>query len=273
MPLPLLHWAGGIAGRLVYAGSLSYRRTLDSNLRQAGLFRPELAHEAAAATGRSMLELPYVWLRPKRTLALTTTSDWHLIAQARARGRGIIFLTPHLGCFEVTAQHFAVNEIDGARITVLYRRPRKAALLPLVEGFRSRPNLELAAADVGGVRRLLRALKRGEAVGLLPDQVPSTGEGVWAPFFGRPAYTMTLPARLAEMTGATILLALGERLPHARGWCVRIYPFDEPLTGTPEERAALLNRAMEQLIRSKPEQYLWGYKRYKVPRGVTPPAP
>lgn len=222
--------------------------------------------------GKSVLEVPYLWLRPTQDiLDRTRTVDWHLIEAARARGKGIIFLTPHLGCFEVTAQFFAVNPRDGAPITVLYRPPRKTALRGLIEKSRARGNLFLAPADLSGVRQLVRALRRGEAVGLLPDQVPSRGEGIWAPFFGRPAYTMTLPAKLQEMTGATILLAYGERLSKARGWVVRIYPFEAILSGTSAERATQINQAMERLIRLAPTQYFWGYNRYKTPKGVGRP--
>ncbi len=164
-------------------------------------------------------------MRPQDdVLARTRATGWDHVRAARAAGRGIVFLTPHLGCFEVTAQFYANNRAygpdSGAPLTVLYRPPRKPWLAPLVEGRRARGNLMLAPADLSGVRRLSRALKRGEAIGMLPDQVPSRGEGVWAPFFGRDAYTMTLPARLARQTGAALLLAHGERLADGDGWIV-----------------------------------------------------
>ena len=115
---------------------------------------------------------------------------------------------------------------------------------------------------------MLRALRRGEAVGLLPDQVPPDGLGVWAPFFGRPAYTMTLAARLVQQTHAVPLIAWGERLPGGDGYVVHVSAFDEPLpadAAAQAESAAAVNRAMERLIRQRPQQYLWGYHRYKSP--------
>ena len=118
----------------------------------------------------------------------------------------------------------------------------------------------------------MRALRQKQAVGLLPDQVPSRGEGIFAPHFGRLAYTMTLPARLAEMSNAVILLAWGERLARGQGYVVHIVPFEEPLFGSAEEQAGAINRALEALIRRCPAQYLWGYRRYKIPRGVKRPA-
>ena len=110
---------------------------------------------------------------------------------------------------------------------------------------------------------------------MLPDQVPPEGMGVWGPFFGQPAYTMTLAARLVQQTGAVPLLAWGERLPRGRGYTVHITPLSEPLptagSSAPEaqaESAALVNREMERLIRAAPGQYLWGYNRYKQPRSA-----
>lgn len=275
LPLSWLHRIGAALGRSVVVLSPVYRRHLRQNLRQAGVSDRVSVGRAAAEAGKGVLELPYLWLRPANDiLSRTQTANWELVTAARARGRGIIFLTPHLGCFEVTAQYFAVNLKDGAPITVLYRPPRKAALRPIFEGVRARGNLKLAPADLGGVRRMVRALRHGEAVGLLPDQVPTRGEGVWAPFFGKAAYTMRLPAKLREITDATILLAYGERLSHARGWVIHLLPFERSLDGPPEFQAAQINAAMESLIKLCPEQYFWGYNRYKVPRGVKrPPSP
>ncbi|MFZ9406617.1 MAG: lysophospholipid acyltransferase family protein, partial [Burkholderiaceae bacterium] len=109
------------------------------------------------------------------------------------------------------------------------------------------------------------ALRRGEAIGVLPDQVPSQGEGTWVPFFNRLAYTMTLPERLARLTGAVVLMGHAERLQHGQGWQMRIEPLEtDP---TPLE----VNRAMEKIIRRLPEQYFWGYNRYKAPPGVSHP--
>jgi KDO2-lipid IV(A) lauroyltransferase len=118
---------------------------------------------------------------------------------------------------------------------------------------------------LAGVRALLRALRRGEVVGLLPDQVPDAGEGEWAPFFGRPAYTMTLPGRLAQSSGAGVCLLVAERLSQGRGWRVHVDAFADSAT------PSALNAAMERLVRRFPEQYLWGYNRYKQPAGVPGP--
>ena len=274
LPLGLLQRIGGGLGRFVGRWSPGYRRHLVGNLAQAGYpaaTDPALVARAAGQAGRGVLELAHVWMRPQdEVLARTRATGWEHVEAARAAGRGIVFLTPHLGCFEVTAQYYANNREAGAPLTVLYRRPRKAWLAPLIEGRRARQNLTLAPADRSGVRRLVRALKRGEAIGMLPDQVPSNGEGVWARFFGKHAYTMVLPARLQRLTGAVLLFAHGERLADGVGWVVHFSTLDEPLPDDPTEAATRINEALERLIRTNPEQYLWGYARYKTPRSATP---
>jgi Kdo2-lipid IVA lauroyltransferase/acyltransferase len=267
-PLWLLHWIGGGLGWLAYALSPSYRRRLRANAAQAGLEWPAV-RPAVAQAGRMAAELPWLWMRPHdaRLGDRVQVEGEACIEAAHQQGRGLIFLTPHLGCFEVTAQAYA--EYFGTRcgpLTALYRPPRKAALRELVDTARHRPGLKTAPATLSGVRQMIRALKAGEAVGLLPDQVPPDGMGVWAPFFGKPAYTMTLAARLSHQTGARIVLAWGERLARGAGYVVRFSPLEETLPLEAESAAACINRAMERLILQSPGQYLWGYHRYKSPR-------
>ena len=109
---------------------------------------------------------------------------------------------------------------------------------------------------------------------MLPDQVPGRGEGVWAPFFGKPAYTMTLAARLAEggTSNPTVLLAHAERLPYGAGYHLVMQPLGVPLAETLDARVAQFNAALERMIQSNPGQYLWGYNRYKAPAGSLPEA-
>jgi KDO2-lipid IV(A) lauroyltransferase len=260
-----LRWAqsvGALAGRIAMALSPGFRRKSSDNLAMAGLLEPARLRRTAEEVGRAAAETPFVWFAPHdRVEALIRVEGQEVLDRARAGGRGVILLTPHLGCFEAAARAVARS----GPITVLYKPPRLDAMRHLVETGRESPGVRPVPASAAGVRGLLRALKRGEAIGVLPDQVPSDGDGVWAPFFGRPAYTMTLPHRLARLTGASVLMACGERLARGGGWRVRF----EPLEGeaTPEA----VNRAMEAMIRRLPDQYFWGYNRYKVPPGAAGP--
>jgi KDO2-lipid IV(A) lauroyltransferase len=277
--LGFLHALGALLGWAGYGLSASYRRRVRTHAALAGLGAAD-RRAAVAEAGRMVAEMPLLWLRPSGQPVQPPVQWQHaeLIERALEAGRGVVMLTPHLGSFEVIAQAYA--ERFGARqpMTALYRPARKAWLRELEATARNRPGLLTAPASLAGVRQMIRALRQGQTVGLLPDQVPPDGMGVWAPFFGRPAYTMTLASRLALQTGAAVLLTLCERLPGSSGWRIRVFELPEPLPAAAAfgaddaahqtECAAVMNRAMEYLIRQCPTQYLWGYNRYKAPRSL-----
>jgi KDO2-lipid IV(A) lauroyltransferase len=258
-PLWLLHAVGLAVGWLAFLASPTYRRRFLANAAQAG-FALGQVRGAIGQTGKLVAETPRLWF------GRTPPVEWlqpALVEAAQAAGRGIVFLTPHLGCFEVAAQSYAARF---GRVTVLYRPARKPWLREMVATARVRDNLAAAPTTLAGVKQMLKALQAGDAVGLLPDQVPPQGLGVWAPFFGKPAYTMTLSARLAQQTGAAVLLVWAQRLPWGRGYRVHVRPWPGELPRDPAQAAAQVNHHMELLIRECPAQYLWGYARYKQPR-------
>ena len=262
-----LHAVGTVLGWTVYGMSPTYRRNLKANLAQAGYSDARTRHEAIAAAGCMVAETPALWFRPQEEVAAMVKSLQGAARQAIAaiaHGKPMLFLTPHMGCFEVTAQYAALQ----GPLTVLYRAPKMAWLEPLMREGRARRNVRLAAADLSGVRELMGALKRGEAVGFLPDQVPGEGEGEWAEFFGRPAYTMTLAAKLASRQGLEVYLLYARRLARGKGYEIVVRHLPGQVAG--ESAARRLNRAIEDLVRECPGQYLWGYNRYKTPRGAKP---
>lgn len=265
LPLWLLHGLGWMLGWLSFLLSPTYRRRLLENIAQAG-YRFAAVSGAVGGAGRMVSELPRLWL------GAAARCEWEndtCVDKAYATGRGVVFLTPHLGCFEVTAQALAARYAQRhGPLTVLYRPARQAWLARLMLQARDRPGLVTAPTNLAGVRQMIRSLRNGHAVGLLPDQVPPDGMGVWAPFFGRDAYTMTLSARLAQQTGATILLLWGERLTWGRGFRLHFRELHEALSSDLDTAVAQVNQAMERLIRECPSQYLWGYARYKHPKGT-----
>jgi KDO2-lipid IV(A) lauroyltransferase len=267
LPLPVVHALGVALAWAVYGFAPSWRKRLRANLAQAGYTDARTRRAAVAEAGKMLLESPKLWLRPRaEILALVRRVEGlELAERARAAGRGIVFLTPHYGCWEITP-HVAA---ELAPLTVLYRPPKDEGLMEMMQAGRARHNVSLAPADLGGVRRLLAALKRGEPIGILPDQVPNKGEGEWVPFFGRPAYTMTLAAKLIERPGVVCILALGRRLPRGAGYEVRFLPLAAAQPG--ESSVRRINRALEEALRDHPEQYLWSYNRYKRPAGAPPP--
>lgn len=272
LPLPLLHGLGALLGWASFLLSPRYRRRLLDNARLAAVPRADLL-ASVAQSGRLVTELPRLWFG--RPVPVRWDGAQH-IDEARARGAGLLFLTPHLGCFEITAQAYAQRYGADRPMTVLYRPARQPWLQDLVAGARQRPGLMTAPTTLAGVKQLIKALRAGEAVGLLPDQVPPEGLGVWAPFFGREAYTMTLSARLARSADAQVLLAWGERLSWGRGFVVHVRPLDEHLpeglSDDPQRAAQQVNQAMEGLVRECPRQYLWSYNRYKKPAASGPAA-
>ena len=263
LPLWLLHAIGWCMGWLAFGLSPTYRRRLVAHAKLAGYSLAQV-RGAIGQAGCMVAELPRLWLgRP-------VASEWRdtaCVEEAYAHGRGVVFLTPHLGCFEISPQTGVAR--FGPRfgpVTVLYRPARQPWLAKVMAASRARPGLETAPTTLSGVRQMIKALRRGHAVGLLPDQVPPEGQGLWSPFFGRKAYTMTLAARLVQQTGARVVLMRNERLSWGRGFVVHAEAMQQPLAADTATAVAQINQEMERLIRACPQQYLWGYGRYKQPR-------
>lgn len=275
IPLCILHPIGGFLGEVVWRCAPRFRRRMNENLRQAG-YQPEaMAREVSRQLGMQAIESGWIWKRPHRELmqyVKATEKADRLIADALASGRPVLFMTPHIGCFEITPVWLAQRHLqaEGRYMAILYRTPRKAILRPAVQKGRETPGIVPAPADLKGVRELVRAFRDGQIVGVLPDQVPSKGEGVWADFWGRKAYTMTLPLKLARQFNAIRIVAWGRRVP-GRGWVIDARRWEGDLTGDLNKDAAAMNRALEGVIRRIPEQYLWSYNRYKCPSGVQRP--
>ncbi len=250
-------------GWLAWALSPTYRRRFAANSAQAG-YRFAQVKDAVGHAGRMVAELPRLWLTET---AVNAVHGAQVVEQGWAKGKGILFLTPHLGCFELSVQGAAkLWSAEHGPITILYRPAKQAWLAEMMLTARNRSGIQAVPTSLSGVRQMIKALRKGEAVGLLPDQVPPHGQGQWAPFFGKDAYTMTLAARLALQTGATVVLARCERLAAGRGYELFFEALSEPLSDQLDEAVVQLNQAMEHTIRQCPSQYLWGYGRYKQPR-------
>ena len=272
LPLQWYHVLGGWLGWLVYWSSPRYSSRLRENLRASGVWTDEadyrrILRSAIAEAGRQGAEILPLWFRPQSqvTPLVRSCSGEREVLDAYAKGRGVILLTPHLGCFEISAIYAA----ERFPITVLYRPSHFAPINNLIVAGRGRGREQLAPANMKGVRLLLKALKSGESIGVLPDQVPSAGEGAWVDFFGRPAYTMTLIGRLCEAVDAAVFVAIARRLPRGAGYAIEVSRVDGSLSGSDGIRR--MNAAIEAAVRKYPEQYLWSYNRYKHPAGAPLP--
>ncbi len=266
LPLAVLHALGAAAGRLLGAFGTREAKVACRNVELAFPALDRVAQRALyrrtlAETGKSTFELPKFWgATPERALALIrdVRGREHVDA-ALAAGRGVLVAAPHLGAWELLNLYLSTL----APLTILYKAPRSAALEAVLTATRGVLGAEAVRAEASGVRLLFRRLREGRLVGILPDQRPKGGEGEDAPFFGRPARTMTLLSRLAEKTGAPVVLAFAERLAHGRGFRIHFAPA-EPEVASADRVAAVaaLNRGIERLVALAPAQYQWTYKRY-----------
>lgn len=262
LSLPKLHRLGAGLGRILFflsgsSAAMQRSNLLQSNLVPAANIKTTLKINAAES-GKSLLETLAIWQKSDAELLslVKQVHGWQHATAALEAKQGLIFLTPHMGCFEITSIYYGSKH----PITILFRPPKLKWLQKLMDVGRARPGVTLAEANTQGVRKLMQALKRGEAIGILPDQIPAEGEGEWADFFGKSAYTMTLASKIAVKTGATVIMAFGERLADGQGYAIHLSRVESIAS------ADLLNQAIEQQIAQKPEQYLWQYNRYKVRR-------
>lgn len=268
LPLPLTHAIGVWVGGLLWWIPNDLRRIASRNLvltfpEMPVADRERLLRRNLWETGKLLLELGPLWLwRGERVLALVrgeVAGEEALTDTVRLR-RGAILLTPHLGAWEMAGLYYSSRH----PLTILYR-PSRLGLDELSVRGRGRLGGKVVATDARGVRSLLTALRDGEILGILPDQDPGDEGGVFAPFFGISASTMTLVSRLTRNTGAPVFLTWAERLPRGRGFALHLRALPEvTAAGSLEESAAALNRGVEAAVRSLPAQYLWAYKRFKT---------
>lgn len=268
LPLPLTHAIGILIGSLLWWIPNDLRRIASRNLaltfpEMPVADRERLLHRNLWETGKLLLELGPLWLwRGERVLALVrgAVAGEEALTDTVRRRRGAILLTPHLGAWEMAGLYYSSRH----PLTILYR-PSRLGLDELSVRGRGRLGGKVVATDARGVRSLLTALRDGEILGILPDQDPGDEGGVFAPFFGISASTMTLVSRLTRNTGAPVFLTWAERLPRGRGFALHLRALPEvTAAGSLEESAAALNRGVEAAVRSLPAQYLWAYKRFKT---------
>jgi KDO2-lipid IV(A) lauroyltransferase len=268
LPLWLAQLLGGCGGIIALLFSKQFRELFNKNYSRAmalhGIKQRPLI--AAAASGMLFMDSLWIWYNPKKTLTKTQFINWEMVDKAIQHGRGLIILSPHLGGFEIIpryiAQHFPA--------TIMFRPARQEWLNEIVVLGRAYPNINFVPANLQGVRAMTRTLKEGGAIALLPDQVPSSGDGVWASFFNQNAYTTTLPARLSNRNQTPVILFSAIRKSLGQGWVVEVRLL-EPFSENSEKAAVQMNQAIEEAILKAPEQFIWSYNRYKHPEGALLP--
>lgn len=266
LPLPVLHSIGNVLGSLL--AMLPGKRVATCLANIEACF-PELSHSAQKRlmrknyrqTAKGLMEAGKLWLRPadENLAMIKSVSGEEYVSQALEQGKGVILATPHLGSWELAGSYVSSRY----PLTTMYQKPLLKGLESLIKHGREGSGGTYVPADSSGVRMMLKALRRGEMVGLLPDQVPSQG-GIIAPFFGKPALTISLLSSLAKKTNATVIFGFAERLSWARGFNIHYLSPDDLISNSPlEESIARINAQVEKCIRMAPDQYLWIYKRFQ----------
>lgn len=275
LPLSWARKLGACAGYLVWLGR---GRTANVTLTNLAICLPELsederrrlARRSVVETSITAAESGAVWLWPVEKLkALIHVTRLEVLQKAHAKGKGVLIIAPHLGNWEVLGLYLSTSGL-GESIN-LYQTPREPALDKLIYAARRRYGARLAATDNKGVAVMLKALRNGAIAGILPDQVPVASGGEFAPFFGRPALTMTLLSRLLAKTGCPAVLAYARREPS--GFNIEFREVESDLYAEDLTLSLkALNAIIERAVREVPEQYHWEYKRFrKQPEGLEKP--
>ncbi len=270
MPLGMARGCGWLLGQLFYLFPNKQRRIYAVNI---AICFPEMgAREQRSLLRNSLIEnfitlmeLPAVWLGETSAWVDMTEggSGFSKLEDAMAQGKGVIMAGPHLGNWEVGFLYLS----SIFPVTALYRPPREQLLSDYIYDGRRKGGADLAPANVQGVKKLITALRNGEMLFVLTDQLPKAAGkqgSVFAPFFGQQAATMLLVNSLARKTGAPVLFFYTERYPGSQGYGLHCIPAPDGVSSpVAEEAAAAINQGLESCIRQLPEQYLWGYKRFE----------
>jgi len=268
LPLPLLHGFGVLIGWGLALFPNRARRDTATNI---CLCLPDLsetrqhrlARNSLIEAGKTLAETSALWFRPghKALRLIRDIKGAELVDNALQQGKGVILATPHLGAWEAAGLYGAATY----SMTCLYRPLRITEIEDLVRNARNRLGANHVPTTVPGIRRLYKTLWQGGTVAMLPDQEPLADAGIFAPFFGIPAWTMVLLARLSLRTGAPVIFAWCERLAWGRGYHLHFRAAPGDLySGNTETAVIAMNRTIERLVRECPAQYQWSYRRFRT---------
>ena len=263
LPLIAIHLLGCFLGLLIYFLDAKFRERTIKHISQSHIVSGKIATKNliisnAMHIGMALMESFCIWFASKTRIKrlVVRTKNWDLIKKLKSNNKGIIFLTPHIGSFEITAQYYGLF----SPIKVMYKPTGRKWINQLIYQGRNKNFVTPVNIELGGMKQILKALKNGEAVGILPDQVPPEGHGEWSSFFNQKVYTMTLVQKLHTLTKAPIIFAIGRRLKMGSGFEIELFEFKGSVT------TKKIDAYIETIVKTSPEQYLWNYRRYKLPK-------
>lgn len=190
--------------------------------------------------------------------------DRAALQAALARGKGVVFVTGHVGNWELLARRVALAGYPAQSIA---KETSDAGTTALVEQFRLTGQVRsIWRGQEGAAREMLRALKKGEILGLVIDQ-DTRVQSVFVPFFGTPAATPRAPADLALRTGAALMVGFCQRKADGTYLLtMRELPVEPSgdREGDAVKLTAQLSSEIENAIRRHPEQWVWMHQRWKT---------
>ena len=269
LPLSWLHALGSAIGILSDKFSKRTSTRLRSNLLRTNMCNSQscenMARLCAKEWGKTIVEtacISWQWSRNKVAGLITHADGLDLVQNELNNGKAIIFLTPHIGNFEIALKYTA-TQLEKHQFTVLYKPSKDKNIETMMKNGRGESNIKPVPTNRHGVMALIKALRRGEIVGILPDNVASMGDGVWVDFFGVPVYAMTLAAKLTTMENSATFLVNSIR--HDNGFSVQYIPFT-PQSSDVTEIIQNMYRQFEKMILMAPSQYYWSYDRFRTPK-------
>ncbi|MEQ1581418.1 MAG: lipid A biosynthesis acyltransferase [Steroidobacteraceae bacterium] len=266
LPFPVILACGRAVGLLAYLVSRREKHIARVNI---ALCLPELSPKEREtlvrrhfeALGCAVFETGLVWwesdARLDRWVRIEGTEH---LARALQAGKGAILLSAHFTCLEMGARALTMH----TPTSVMYMVPRNPLIAEFARRSRGRHAVKAIASDQ--VRDILRSLGQNLTVWYAPDQRYTEKMSAIVPFFGQPAATNIATSRLARLSGARVLPYFPERLADGSGYAMRIgaplgaFPSDDPIAD-----ALRFHALIEAHVRRCPEQYLWTYKRFKLP--------
>ena len=217
---------------------------------------------------KSLLETPYIYRKANKDMnsLIGKVHSENIIQDAIEEGKGIIFMTPHYGSWELSGL-FVASKIKTYN---MYKPLRNNVLNEYVLSGRQSTGSNLVATDNAGVKALLKALKNNHGIGILPDHTPKINQGVMSSFYDIPVNTTTLLYKLGKKHKVPIIYISSERLKSGKGFDIYIGRVDKIFYEKDEVKAAdFLNKTLENLINKNVRQYLWSYERFRNRSGVT----
>ena len=267
LPLPVIRGMAWLIGQILYRISSKTEKVIRRNFE---ICFPELSAQETEALvkqtliekARLAMEIPVAWLGKRDVLerVINVVNNQSLIDNYVEQKQPLIVAVPHIGNWEFFWHWLQLNY----PAIGMYRPAKIEQLDELMLPSRERYGGQAFATDAKGIMGLLKALKGGGVMMLLPDQAPRVGAGAYAPFFGKPAYTMTLLHRFMRKTNSRLLLGSCLRNSDGKGFSINLYSPDfDDTTDNQEAFNRGMNEQIESIIKLAPAQYQWGYKRFK----------